>query len=106
MMVVICPGSMSYDASSPDQALRSLTLFFGLATVYSPLLDSHAGTLSDVVNRRGRGQPGAYCERSGNYFPEERLVVDGDGRVVGDKFWTSGTPRTFEGDDDILGAWR
>ena len=98
-LMVICPGSMSYDATSPDQQLRDMTLFFGLATMYSPLNDPLAGSLPDVVNRRGHGLPGAYCQRSGNYFPESRLTVDGDGRVVGDIFYTTGTPQPNLNDD-------
>lgn len=101
MIAVIVPGAMSYDASSQDQAFRNLTRFFGLYSVNTYFSDPNAGTLSDKVVRTGHGRPGAFCERSGNYFPQERLRVDGDGRVVGDVFTTSGTPTL--GDDD--GFW-
>src|SRR5579863_6529122 len=91
-IAVICPGAMSYDADSQDQTFRDLTLFFGLYDMNTYFSDPLAGDLPDTVNRTGRGAPGGYCQRSGNYFPEERLRVDGDGRVVGDIFYTTGTP--------------
>jgi hypothetical protein len=97
LISIIVPGALSYDAGSADQTFRDLTLFFGLYSMNTNFNDPRSGTLSDVVNRRGRGRPGGYCQRSGNYFPEERLRVDGDGRLVGDIFYTTGTPR--QGDD-------
>ena len=90
MISVIVPGAMSYDGASLDQMFRDLTLFFGLGSVNAAFSDPHAGVLSDRVVRRGRGFPGGYCMRSGNYFPQERLVVDGEGRTVGDIFRTTG----------------
>ena len=101
MIAVIIPGAMSYDASSPDQTFRDLTRFFGLYSMNTYFSDPDAGTLSDIVNRRGRGRPGGYCQRSGNYFPEDRLKTDGDGRLVGDIFYTTGTPLTQN--DDLFG---
>lgn len=101
LFLVICPGTLSYDASSQDQTFRDVTKHFGLATMYSYFSDPNGGDLPDVVNRRGRGYPGAYCQRSGNYFPEDRLVADGDGRIVGDIFWTSGTPQIAADDCDV-----
>jgi hypothetical protein len=100
-IAVICPGAMSYDAGSPDQTFRDLTLFFGLYSMNTFFSDPDAGTLPDTVNRTGRGRPGAYCQRSGNYFPQERLRIDGDGRLVGDLFYTTGTPTPGEQDNDL-----
>ena len=96
---VIIPGNMSYDAASQDQTFRDLTMFFGLYDMNSYFSDPLAGNLPDVVNRTGQGYPGAYCQRSGNYFPESRLRVDGDGRIVGDIFYTTGTPQPNLADD-------
>jgi len=90
---VIVPGAMSYDMSSPDQTFRDLSKFFGVLSVNTYFSDPNAGQFPDVVVRPGRGRPGGYCTRSGNYFPSERLRTDGDGRTVGDIFYTTGTPR-------------
>lgn len=105
LFLVIVPGAMSYDAGSPDQTFRDVTKHFGLATMYSYFGDPNGGDLPDVVNRPGRGMPGAFCQRSGNYFPEERLRVDGDGRRVGDIFYTTGTPQFAPENIDVWPGW-
>jgi hypothetical protein len=87
---VVIPGNMSYDASSCDQTLRNITILFGLYSLNAPFSDPMSGTLPDVVRRRGSQSPGAFCARSGNYFPGERLTIDGQGRTVGREFSTDG----------------
>jgi hypothetical protein len=87
---VVIPGNMSPDASSCDQVLRNVTILFGLYSLNSAFSDPFGGTLPDTVRRRGRQSPGGFCARSGNYFPGERLTIDGQGRTVGDMFATDG----------------
>jgi|GEM_PF-4671635 len=89
-MAVIIPGSMSYDASSMDQQWRNASRLFGLYAMYSAPTDPFSGTLSDLVKRNGTGDVARICARSGNVFPSSRLVRDGQGRVVGDIFYTEG----------------
>jgi hypothetical protein len=99
MISVICPGSMSYDASNLDQQFRDLTNLFGLYSGNTYASDPNAYFDDGSVQRRGTG-PSQRCQRSGNKFPASRLKRDGDGRLVGDIFWTSGTPRRHGG------SWR
>jgi hypothetical protein len=87
--------NMSYDALSLDQMMRNLTFHFGLYALYDPLLDQPASFNDDIVRRRGEGRP-LVCQRSGNIFPAGRMKKDGDGRMVGDIFYTTGTPRIRE----------
>jgi hypothetical protein len=81
--------SFSPDALSNDQALRSCTFCFGLMTPYSYLSDPAGGVYTDKIVMPGR-QPGAFCQRSGCYFPGEHLTRDGQGRIVGKPFSTEG----------------
>jgi len=91
VFMVCCPGNMSPDASSPDQILRNITGgLFGLLTPYGVPSDPQSGVLSDLTVRNGREGPGGICARSGNWFPQERLTRDGQGRLVGDIFRTDG----------------
>ena len=87
--IVIPGGSFSCDADSPDQMLRDVTFCFGLYTVYSVYSDPQGGTWDDTIRRPGTGE-GAFCARSGNFFPGSRLTRDGQGRKVGKPFKTDG----------------
>jgi hypothetical protein len=91
MMSVVLPLSMSSDAASCDQSFRNVTFHFGLYSLNVPFDDPRAATFSDTIHRAGR-LPGAFCARSGNYFPGERLRIDAYGRTVGAPFYTSRDP--------------
>jgi hypothetical protein len=89
-MGVGIPGNMAYDASSMDQQWRNASRLFVMYANYSAPTDANSGDLSDLVKRNGVGDTARICARSGNVFPDSRLVQDGQGRIVGDIFYTEG----------------
>jgi hypothetical protein len=89
-IINILPGlTFSVDANSADQAFRDMTKLFGLSVPYNAFNDPNAGFSLSVI-RAGSQPYGGFCARSGNYFPADHLVRDGQGRVVGDAFYTEG----------------
>ena len=77
-----------------------MTLYFGVLSVNTYYTDPDAGVFSNQINRRGRLN-GAVCARSGNFFPGERLRIDGLGRTVGDMFKTKGGLEPYYGEEAI-----
>jgi len=91
-IINILPGlTFSVDANSADQAFRDMTFLFGLYTPYNAFDDPTAGVSFKII-RDGSVPYGAYCARSGNYFPADQLTRDGQGRLVGLPFYTEGVP--------------
>lgn len=88
VILPIIPFSGSQDYNSADMVMRNLTIVFGLYPPYSSITDPN-GELDLSITRSGH-EIGTRCARSGNWFPGERLTIDGRGRKVGDIFYTDG----------------